>query len=480
MTPSIRAAGFERLSSASVTAAFYLLGAWALYLLLSPTTGFSWIESWHDEQRAVQIALLAVTALLTTTLTVFGPEKIRAQLQFPAWWWGFVALGVVSALASQIPLAAFAEISMFVLLSTLVMLTATLTASQPERMAQAARYGAMLIASAHALSVLVRLFASLDLGKGVDLSVFMLGYANPRFSSALYAVLMPFVAAVAIDTRERGLLRIAAFTALCALWTINLGLGTRGIWFAYLVAVPLVSLVFGVRSVVRIVGVIATAAAVGLALFLTITIASPSEVGTSGSFAVPTERLQSLTSREVLWGLSWDAITANPLLGLGPMHFAALKSHVGAHPHNWPLQIASEWGLPALATLLFVLIRALLRTRSGLLSETPGGINAALAMAVALAYGLVDGNLVMPVSQTAVALIIGLTLGSVTALPGFRQLSGWREVANLTVTVASAVVIVSYSVPSLEDQARTKLIFRTDYPGEWLTPRFWEQGLLFQ
>ena len=136
--------------------------------------------------------------------------------------------------------------------------------------------------------------------------------------------------------------------------------------------------------------------------------------------------------------------------------------------------------MPALATLLFVLIRALLRTRSGLLSETPGGINAALAMAVALAYGLVDGNLVMPVSQTAAALIIGLTLGSFTASPGPRQFFGWRKAASSTLTIASAVVIVSYSVPSLADQARTKLIFRTDYPGEWLTPRFWEQGLLFQ
>jgi len=480
MTTSIRAAGSDRLSSATLTAAYYLLGAWALYLLLAPTTGFSWIESWHNEQRAVQIVLLVLTALLTAVLTVFARDEVRARLQFPVWWWVFVALGVVSALASQVPFAAFAEVALFVLLSTLVTLTATLTAWRPERMTQAARYGALLIAGAHVLSVLVRYGASLDVGKGMDLSVFMLGYANPRFASALYAVLMPFVAAVATDTRERRLLRAVAFTALCALWTINLGLGTRGIWFAYLVAVPLVSLVFGIRSIVRIVGVIATAAAVGLALFLTITAASPSEVGTSGSLAVPTERLQSLTSREVLWGLSWDAITANPLLGLGPMHFAALQSHVGAHPHNWPLQMASEWGLPALATLLFVLIRALLRARSGLLSETPGGINAALAMAVALAYGLVDGNLVMPVSQTAVALIIGLTLGSFTALPGPRQFFGWREAANLTLAIASAVVIVSYSVPSLEDQARTKLIFRTDYPGEWLTPRFWEQGLLFQ
>ena len=48
------------------------------------------------------------------------------------------------------------------------------------------------------LAVTVRYGASLHIGKGLDLSVFMLGYANPRFASALYAVLMPFVAAVAV------------------------------------------------------------------------------------------------------------------------------------------------------------------------------------------------------------------------------------------------------------------------------------------
>ena len=38
-------------------------------------------------------------------------------------------------------------------------------------------------------------------------------------------------------------------------------------------------------------------------------------------------------------------LRSSPWLGIGPMQFAALASVVGAHPHNWPLQVAAEWGL---------------------------------------------------------------------------------------------------------------------------------------
>ena len=39
-----------------------ILLSWLVYLLASPTVGFKWIESWHNEQRAAQVVLLALTA----------------------------------------------------------------------------------------------------------------------------------------------------------------------------------------------------------------------------------------------------------------------------------------------------------------------------------------------------------------------------------------------------------------------------------
>jgi O-antigen ligase len=479
MTPSIRAAGSDRLSDSIVTAAYCLVGVWTLYLLLAPTTGFSWIESWHNEQRAAQIVLLALTAALFAGLTAFGPDQIRTRLQLPGWWWAFVTIGVVSALVSTMPFAAFAEIALFVLLSTLVVLTAALTMSQPERMAQAARYCALLIAGAHVLAVLVRYVAALHIDKDVDLSVFMLGYANPRFASALYAVVMPFVAAVVINPRERRPLRGAAFASLCLLWTINLGLGTRGIWFAYAIAAPALLLLIGGRQLARVVAALAVTALIGLVVFIALTVSPSAGTSAAGGLPAVTERLQTLTSRDVLWELALNAIVQHPVLGLAPMHFATLKSHVGAHPHNWLLQVAAEWGLIALTILFFGLAKVAKRLRSVGRSVHGFGTEAALAVAAALAYGLVDGNLVMPVSQTAAALALGLALGSLDCGETSRPAPGLPAAAIGTIAIAAAVVVCAYAAQSFPDQPRTTAAFRAAFPRDWLVPRFWEQGLLW-
>lgn len=470
----------DQRSSFTLSISYWLLGLWVGYLLLAPTTGFSWIESWHNEQRAVQIVLLSLTALVVSVLLIAAPDATRARLQLPWWWWAFIALGSASALLSQMPFAAFAEVGLFVLLSALVVLTAALTSKRPEQITQVARYCALLIAVAHVLAVLVRYAASLHVGKGLDLGVFMLGYANPRFASALYAVVMPFVAAVAVSPCERRALRITAFIALCLLWTINLGLGTRGIWFAYLLALPALMLLTGLRRPLHLVGAIVVAAAVGLAVFLALNAIPTGDVAAEGSVTLPIDRLPTLTSRDVLWSLAWDGIVQHPLLGLGPMQFASLKSYVGAHPHNWVLQVASEWGLPALALVLFALVRAAVRLRDKHASGRGASMEVVLAVGVALAYGLVDGNLVMPVSQTAAALTLGLALGSMSESRASFHRRRWQTAAISFVALVALLVIAGYARTSLADQESTAAAFREEYPREWLVPRFWEQGLLWQ
>jgi len=457
--------------------AYLLMALWAAYLLLAPTTGFDWIESWHNEQRAAQVVLLSLTALVVAMLTIAGPDTLRARLQLPSWWWALIALGSASALLSAFRFAALAEVGLVVLLSLLVVLTAALATVQPHQAAKFARYVALLIVGAHALAVMVRYAASLEMGKGVDLSVFMLGYANPRFASALHALLMPFVAAVAIDRNEHTVLRCAAFVALCLVWTMNVGLGTRGIWFATIAGAVLALPILGIRATTRMAAAIAIAAVVGVALFTLIT-AYPAASGAASSVALPTQRSPTLTSRDVLWSLAWDATMSNPVLGLGPMQFAALQSYVGAHPHNWPLQLSSEWGLPALVLVLIALVTRAARKRRGIRHGATMNPEALLAVCIALVYGLVDGNLVMPVSQTASALVLGLAVGTFESAPPGR-VRRRNAVATVLMVLASAAAVIAYATVSIDDQERSTAAFRSQFPGEWLVPRFWEQGLLW-
>ena len=170
---------------------------------------------------------------------------------------------------------------------------------------------------------------------------------------------------------------------------------------------------------------------------------------------------------------------SSPLLGLGPMHFATLGSEVGAHPHNWPLQIASEWGLPALALLAFALVWSVVRASDSMGLSSDFSIAALLAAAVALVYGLVDGIFVMPVSQTASALVLGFWLGS--TMPTVHDTPPRRSINSVFIGAVTTVAIASvcgYALWSYGDQARSISAFRAKHPAAWLTPRFWDQGQL--
>ena len=388
-----------------------VLLAWLIYLLVAPTIGFGWIESWHNEQRAVQVVLLACTAVAYCVMGLL----MRAGQPIDRWHFSalllaFLGLGLVSALRAQFVLAALAEVSLFALLAILAMLTAHVVSTDIQRCVRWARWFALLFATAYVLGVATRYLAAVNLDRVIDLDVLILGYANPRFPSALHTVLIPFLALTVLEKTERRSLRTIAAVVLSLLWAINLGLGTRGIWFAYGIGIPVTVLLVGWRQAARVLGVLTLAAVAGVALYMILFSVVPMLMATGAAVRAPTDNLTTVTSREVLWMLSWQAIKSSPWLGAGPMQFATFASDVGAHPHNWPLQIAVEWGLPAFALVAFATFRLGKAVRQ---TATIDYSLAAMTLAVtsALILGLVDGNLVMPVSQIGAALVTGVLIG---------------------------------------------------------------------
>ncbi len=125
-----------------------ILLAWLIYLLVAPTIGFGWIESWHNEQRAVQIVLLAFTAVAYCVIGMLTrSDESVARWQLPALLLVFLALGLVSALRAQFVFAALAEVSMFALLAILAMLTARVVSTDVARYVRWARWFALLFAT---------------------------------------------------------------------------------------------------------------------------------------------------------------------------------------------------------------------------------------------------------------------------------------------------------------------------------------------
>jgi O-antigen ligase len=138
-------------------------------------------------------------------------------------------------------------------------------------------------------------------------------------------------------------------------------------------------------------------------------------------FAVVTGTVvrDTTSDRIELWKQALHLIQDHPIFGIGPMHFA-WYSPISAHPHNSVLQIMAEWGLPA--ALLTVMITCyglfcwLKKFNIGKLqSKTNYDCNLAIILFFTVitnaVYSLVDGVIVMPISQVMMFTFIGLIIG---------------------------------------------------------------------
>jgi O-antigen ligase len=181
--------------------------------------------------------------------------------------------------------------------------------------------------------------------------------------------------------------------------------------------------------------------------------------------------------RDVLWAKCIEYIASAPLLGIGPMQFAANQHNQFAHPHNWLLQVAAEWGIPA-AVLLCAAGYLIWQTSKQELVARPsdGAVDVLLlGSLVALFYGLLDGNYVMPISQTAVALTFGALLGVKAAGQRHSAMVG-RSAPLFTVLVLSSATLGAMTLFTATCQSKTveQLIQLQGF--ENLAPRFWLDG----
>jgi O-antigen ligase len=339
-----------------------------------------------------------------------------------------------------------------------------------------------VLALIHVTGIGARYAAMLALDRAPNLDVLLLGYANPRFPTAFYALLMPFVATLALDPLERVAVRRLGLVVLVFLWSANIALGTRAIWFAYALALPLMVLVVGWRKIAPAALVLAGTAAGGFCIYQLLFVGIPVWLDLGSALPSHLQHLVSISDRIYLWRQSWSQILAHPLLGAGPMHMAALGDSFASHPHNWVLQVSAEWGVPALVALCWALWRfaSNLRTQLRKMQNVSGDLLAPLAaVAIGLCYGLVDGNLVMPVSQITFALMLGALLGAGSAVLPDTD-SARRPIVALVaiLVVASAGFLLAYVVDTLPRQGESESAWRQTSKYSEQAPRFWQQGLL--
>lgn len=192
--------------------------------------------------------------------------------------------------------------------------------------------------------------------------------------------------------------------------------------------------------------------------------------------------------RLYLWKLSLNYIVTHPFLGIGLMHYAYYPNSVAMHPHNSLLQWTAELGIPSVLILIMLIMWGLLvwikRFYSNSLTSRFNNTEQQLwivlfcTMIANLMYSLVDGVIVMPVSQVLMALIMGWMFGVYFYFSDTIEIivDVKRNISLLLVVGITLITLMYTVMPSLM-QRLDKLnniseIIETDL----MYPRFWQDG----
>jgi O-antigen ligase len=447
----------------------------AASIALSSTTGVGIGSSWFDEQRIISLVFLAAAALVFLPALTQRPGTTAVLLAC------MLGLGAMSALLAARPFVAGVDWSIYCLMAILVVGARSVSRRSVELTAAVV---AGVVATSYVGGVLANYTSSLLLGFPIGAETLLVGFSNPRFPAQLQALTVPLLP-LALQLAPKGFWRGCATVVSSMWWMCLIGSGSRTGWIA-VGAVSLFVLFFGSEGR-RWVKVQASLAGAGLLLWLMLFLVVPA------ALAVPTaletgrfSDFVSVSARWSLWRISLESALAHPLLGLGPMHFAYVNNGQGAHPHNFWLQLASEWGIPVAVALGCIAVAFFGRLVKFLRAEDDparqaGGI-ALLASVATWGMGtLADGYMVVPTSQVMSTIVLMLAVmwlrqsAHVSAGSGEsgRSAAGYL-LAGLCLTALAVLAALPFT--DFGRPTERELAWRAEHPGQAMWPRFWQQG----
>lgn len=463
---------------------------------------------WHDSQRLLQgLLLLAVGASVASLAPLRSRLFLQAGRAGPAprvLAAGAGLVGVVSALCSGFAAIGLTEVALFTLLALLALAVMDVRDASPAAFDRAGLVVVMatglvlvvLFGASYAAALLSEAgFHAEDLYRG--------GFSNPRAMGQFHTMALPLMAAACLHAGLAARWRALRLAVLVVTLVVALLAASRATWYAWSAATLVVLLVCP-RAGRRLLPLLALALVAALASFwLLFHVLPPMFIdGWSFDAQLSYERLAApfgLRLRDVLWARAAGWISLFPVLGIGPAGLALDFNPVAAHPHSAPLQVAAEWGLPALAMIATGLGLAGWRMAAGLraacrgagaTADTPAPVLAAslaIALCGALIHSLVDGMIVMPQSQVALACVCGWAAACLLppATAGTQQRprpAGRPSLRSLAGALAAGGAMVALFNGVAPWVAQRDLLdadrVRDEQAGLPTVPRFWSNGFL--
>lgn len=477
----------------AAAARYPLLGVLYGFLFVAINIEFAGVSNWHDGQRLLQIAAL-IPALL-----ICGWGRATADLSVtwrhcPAWMRVALLiallLGLLSAVMAALPRWALLEWSITLCLGLVAMGVAATC-----RFNDAQRDGALVgwiyvVALAYclksALAYLLMFIVGPDYQLTFSVEELFPGFSNVRFFGHVQTMLLPFLVLPALlwgrGLRQRALLLVVPVFW----WMLAIASGTRGSWVALLIG-AMTALLLGGAAGKRWLRFQVIAFLFGGLCYLTFVIGLPELIGKPTLLLHRTHDFLNLNGREIIWSLSWQLIKCHPWLGIGPMHFAQQLSVIASHPHNAVLQWMVEWGVTAGLMITTTLAAAGLKFSlrvwryccvEGASKKQLIIVALLAALTGASAQAMVDGVLVMPVSQILFVLLFGWALGwSLAALPVLMtSCSGAFARALILLPLMFVLGTALPEIMILERRLEEHLKVYPIGSQQRLLPRFWIQG----
>lgn len=483
-----------------------------VFLLVSSTTTLIPSLWTFDSKRIIQFGLLLLIFMLP-----LSNRRINIQLELllrsvPRWLKRTLLLisgmGVLSAIVNaQSLLHAAASLSEVALLCSLVMVIPVIAACRRVAGRWFDRVAMALLAMtglAVGIQELIGVLAAHTMGVSFNYDVSLLHFAHPRFYNQVQSWVIPTLAALPLVFSRHRVALLACLLVLGLNWYIILMTGARGsivsIMTALLFCVVLLPAVRRPLISWQLAGIVLGGLIYAGVLLTFVSpevpgtpppsmqAVSPEATGNSGgpdensSFYRHSLGRSMLDSNGRLW--AWKGVLGdareNPALGIGPMNYACVETRWHAHPHNFPLQLAGEWGLPA-TMAVFIIVFFLFWQLVGTIrrEKYDNGYDTVLSgllfagLLAAAVHSCFSGVLVMPASQVSGILLGGMLAGLYPLKERSETKGNFRGFAAAGVLVCVALLALGiYELRTMQERDAMKT------QAEKMTPRMWQDSRL--
>lgn len=419
----------QRISLSTVLQSLAVL-AYVTLIVFSPSFHFiKYIEP-NDCQRVIQLLLLGLVlldgAFIGPHKTSMMPVNNKIRLSFFA----LLALGIASAANSIEPRYAVIEMTVFAALCYLALFVARLYRENSEAFIKQLTYALLASVVLYMVSFYTGYITAMIVKNPLAWPYPFYGFSNIRLFQEYQLWSLGLICLPLLAFNLKRNLRLWLYFALSCWWVLLFYAASRGVILGWLVAIVITAIVYK-KLAWPFIRIQLISAFAGLCAYHVLFKIIPSWIFASSTNAIITSTIfrDTVTDRTDLWKVALVMIKNFPSLGVGPMHFYFYNTY-GTHPHNSVLQIASEWGLPAaiiVAGILGFSFYCWMRKFNGQQLKMTTQLNSNLAIILlftitaSAAYSLVEGVIVMPISQVLMFTIIGLMIGQYTEKTWFTM-----------------------------------------------------------